>query len=238
MLEVEHLSVSYGAVRALSDVSLGAEEGSITAVLGANGAGKTTLLRAITGLAGAKSGSVKWKGKELLGVPTEEIVRLGVAHVPEGRGVIDFELSVDENLRLGALFRRREPDHKPRDRTCLRSVFPALDSRRHRPAGVAVRRGASDARHRPGAGFQPAAATARRAIPRPGTARDARADAGRVRARTIGRSHPLARRAEHEQRPFDSRHGHRVEPRAGRHERRRGGARSSDPELRHSYLGF
>jgi branched-chain amino acid transport system ATP-binding protein len=132
MLEVEHLSVSYGAVRALNDVSLGAEEGSITAVLGANGAGKTTLLRAITGLASAKSGSVKWKGKELLGVPTEEIVRLGVAHVPEGRGVIT-ELSVDENLRLGALFRRREPDYK-RGIERAYELFPALDSRRHRPA--------------------------------------------------------------------------------------------------------
>lgn len=132
MLAVEHLSVSYGAVRALDDVSLGAAEGSITAVLGANGAGKTTLLRAITGLAGTKSGSVKWKGKELLGVPTEEIVRLGVAHVPEGRGVIT-ELSVDENLRLGALFRRREPDYR-RGIERAYELFPALDSRRHRPA--------------------------------------------------------------------------------------------------------
>src|SRR5271169_6421043 len=111
MLEVEQLSVSYGVVRALTDVSLVAEEGSITAVLGANGAGKTTLLRAMTGLVPAGSGSVRVKGKELLGLPTEEIVRLGVAHVPEGRGVIT-ELSVEENLRLGALWRRREPAYR------------------------------------------------------------------------------------------------------------------------------
>jgi len=133
MLEVEQLSVSYGVVRALTDVSLAAEEGSITAVLGANGAGKTTLLRAMTGLVPAGSGSVRVKGKELLGLPTEEIVRLGVAHVPEGRGVIT-ELSVEENLRLGALWRRREPDYR-RGIERAYELFPPLDSRRHRAAG-------------------------------------------------------------------------------------------------------
>jgi len=134
MLEVEHLSVSYGVARALDDVSLSAEEGSITAVLGANGAGKTTLLRAITGLVGAKSGSVRLKGKELLGLRTEEIVRLGVAHVPEGRGVIT-ELTVDENLKLGALWRRREPAYRHGIERAY-ELFPALESRRRRPAAT------------------------------------------------------------------------------------------------------
>ncbi len=134
MLEIDRLSVSYGAVRALTDVSLAAEEGSITAVLGANGAGKTTLLRAITGLCSTRSGSVRWRGKELLGVRTEEIVRLGVAHVPEGRGVIT-ELSVDENLKLGALWRRRQPAYR-RGIERAYELFPALESRRNRVAST------------------------------------------------------------------------------------------------------
>jgi branched-chain amino acid transport system ATP-binding protein len=134
MLEIEDLSVSYGVARALDGVSFGAEEGSITAVLGANGAGKTTLLRAMTGLVRARSGSVKLRGKELLGLPTEEIVRLGVAHVPEGRGVIT-ELSVEENLKLGALWRRREPAYR-RGIERAYELFPALESRRRRPAAT------------------------------------------------------------------------------------------------------
>ena len=134
MLEIENLSVSYGVAPALSDVSFSAAEGSITAVLGANGAGKTTLLRAMTGLVRAKSGSVRVRGKNLLGLPTEEVVRLGVAHVPEGRGVIT-ELTVEENLKLGALWRRREPAYR-RGIERAYELFPALASRRRRPAST------------------------------------------------------------------------------------------------------
>jgi branched-chain amino acid transport system ATP-binding protein len=103
MLEVKDLSVSYGAVQALSSVNLSADPGVITAVLGANGAGKTTLLRTITGLARAKSGSVRFDGEELIGKSVEGIARHGVAHVPEGRGIIE-ELTVEENLRLPTLW--------------------------------------------------------------------------------------------------------------------------------------
>ena len=134
MLEIENLSVSYGVAPALSDVSFSAAEGSITAVLGANGAGKTTLLRAMTGLVRAKSGSVRVRGKNLLGLPTEEVVRLGVAHVPEGRGVIT-ELTVEENLKLGALWRRREPAYRHGIERAY-ELFPALASRRRRPAST------------------------------------------------------------------------------------------------------
>jgi branched-chain amino acid transport system ATP-binding protein len=134
VLEVSGLSVAYGPVLALSDVTLQAEEGSITAVLGANGAGKTTLLRALTGLAPVKEGSARWAGKELLGQKTEDIVRLGVAHVPEGRGVVT-ELTVDENLRLGALFRRKAPDHKASIER-IYELFPPLAERRHKPAAT------------------------------------------------------------------------------------------------------
>jgi branched-chain amino acid transport system ATP-binding protein len=102
MIRVEGLSVNYGAVRALRDVTFDAPTGQITAVLGANGAGKTTLLRTISGLVAPKSGSVFLDEKTLVGMATENIARMGVAHVPEGRGVIE-ELTVEENLRLGAM---------------------------------------------------------------------------------------------------------------------------------------
>jgi branched-chain amino acid transport system ATP-binding protein len=102
MIRVEGLSVNYGAVRALRDVTFEAPTGQITAVLGANGAGKTTLLRTISGLVTPKSGSIFLDEKALIGVATENIARMGVAHVPEGRGVIE-ELTVEENLRLGAM---------------------------------------------------------------------------------------------------------------------------------------
>ncbi|MGH9019837.1 MAG: ABC transporter ATP-binding protein [Acidimicrobiales bacterium] len=102
MIRVEGLTVSYGAVQALSDVSLEVATGQITAVLGANGAGKTTLLRAISGLKARSAGSITLDGRDLTAMRTEDIARLGVGHVPEGRGVIS-EFTVEENLRLGAL---------------------------------------------------------------------------------------------------------------------------------------
>jgi branched-chain amino acid transport system ATP-binding protein len=102
MIRIENLSVNYGAVRALRDVSFDAPTGRITAVLGANGAGKTTLLRTISGLVTPKTGSIHFDERDLVGVATENIARMGIAHVPEGRGVIE-ELTVEENLRLGAM---------------------------------------------------------------------------------------------------------------------------------------
>lgn len=102
MIHVDGLSVNYGAVRALRDVSFEAPTGQITAVLGANGAGKTTLLRTISGLVTPRTGAIYLDEKALVGVATENIARMGVAHVPEGRGVIE-ELTVEENLRLGAM---------------------------------------------------------------------------------------------------------------------------------------
>jgi branched-chain amino acid transport system ATP-binding protein len=128
MLEVRDLSVRYGAVSALEGVSLSVPERSITTVLGANGAGKTTLLSTISGLVRAASGSIQLDGRELLGLSPEDIVRLGVAQVPEGGGVIQ-ELSVDENLRLGGLWRKDRADQrKARDE--MYELFPRLQERR------------------------------------------------------------------------------------------------------------
>jgi branched-chain amino acid transport system ATP-binding protein len=105
VIKVDGLTVEYGAVRALRDVSFEAKTGVITAVLGANGAGKTTLLRAISGLKAPSSGSVFINEHKITGMKTEDIARHGVGHVPEGRGVIN-EFTVEENLRIGGLARR------------------------------------------------------------------------------------------------------------------------------------
>src|ERR1700722_1135479 len=102
MITVEDLSVSFGAVQALRHVSFAAQTGKITAVLGANGAGKTTLLRTISGLKEPKNGSIRMGELSLVDKRTEDIARMGIGHVPEGRGVIG-EFTVEENLRLGAM---------------------------------------------------------------------------------------------------------------------------------------
>jgi branched-chain amino acid transport system ATP-binding protein len=132
MLEVDGLSMSYGAINALRNVSLSVPEGSITAVLGANGAGKTTLLRTITGMVRSRSGHVTFEGQDLTRLGVEDIVHLGVSHVPEGRGVI-ADLTVEENLRLGALFRRDRDDRK-RALLEMYELFPPLEIRRNNSA--------------------------------------------------------------------------------------------------------
>ncbi|MFP5220555.1 MAG: ABC transporter ATP-binding protein [Actinomycetes bacterium] len=131
MLEVRNLSASYGPVKALDDVSLTVPEGRITAVLGANGAGKTTLLRTISGLVRPTSGSVHLEGKDITKAQVETMVRRGMAHVPEGRGVI-AELTVEENLRLGRMFRKG--GNAEQDLEEIYRLFPPLDSRRKRTA--------------------------------------------------------------------------------------------------------
>jgi branched-chain amino acid transport system ATP-binding protein len=129
MLSVDGLTTDYGAVRAVDGVSVTVPEGTITAVLGANGAGKTTLLRTISGLVRPSAGRVTFAGKDITSTSVEEIVRLGLSHVPEGRGVI-AELTVEENLRLGGLWRRREAA-PPRE---IYELFPRLQERCQQPA--------------------------------------------------------------------------------------------------------
>jgi branched-chain amino acid transport system ATP-binding protein len=129
LLEITGLSTVYGAVRALDDVSLTVTPGTVTAVLGANGAGKTTLLRTVSGLVRPSQGRVMLDGAEITRSPVEEIVRRGVAHVPEGRGVIS-ELTVEENLRLGGLHRGRDAA-PPAE---IYELFPRLAERRTQPS--------------------------------------------------------------------------------------------------------
>ena len=134
LLSITDLTVGYGPIRALAGVNLELAEGAITAVLGANGAGKTTLLRTVNGLLRPRSGSVRVAGREEATLAVEDVVRLGVAHVPEGRGVIT-ELTVAENLRLGGLWRRDPADL----RTAMGEVyqlFEPLAQRRDKPAAT------------------------------------------------------------------------------------------------------
>ena len=132
MLKITDLTASYGPVSALRGVSLTAEEGRITAVLGANGAGKTTLLRTVSGLHRAESGTVELAGQAITRVPADKMPALGMSHVPEGRGVIT-ELTIDENLRLGGLARGRV---KADELNRIYSLFPPLDERRGVPAAT------------------------------------------------------------------------------------------------------
>ncbi len=128
MLEVEGLSVTYGAVRALDGVSISLGERGITTVLGPNGAGKTTLLRTISGLLRPAAGTVRCDGADLAKLRVEDITRLGIVHVPEGGGVIR-ELTVEDNLRLGHLWRNDGADLR-RAIAEVYEIFPALPPKR------------------------------------------------------------------------------------------------------------
>jgi branched-chain amino acid transport system ATP-binding protein len=132
MLQIDEVVTTYGAVRALDGVSFEVPGATITAVLGANGAGKTTLLRTINGLVRARSGRIVYDGYDLRRTPVERVVQLGVAHVPEGRGVIT-ELTVEENLRLGALW-RRDRRGMQQSMTEMFDLFRPLAERRQRSA--------------------------------------------------------------------------------------------------------
>ncbi len=132
MISVSQLSVSFGAIHALTGVSFDAANGKITAILGANGAGKTTLLRTITGLEEAASGDITLDGESLLKKRTEDIARAGVGHVPEGRGVI-AEFTVLENLRLGSLAAKVNFQEGIAEQF---ELFPVLGERRHQHAAT------------------------------------------------------------------------------------------------------
>ena len=133
LLEVTHLEVAYGDVRALWGVSIHVDAGSVVAIVGANGAGKTTLLKAISGLVPAKRGEIKLSGTSLLGRLPEDIARLGIAHVPEGRGLFR-QMTVLENLELGA-FQPKARANMKRALEKAYDLFPRLKERTGQKAG-------------------------------------------------------------------------------------------------------
>ena len=134
LLSVRDLVVHYGVIRALSCISLQVPKGRIVALIGANGAGKSTTLRAISGLVRPTSGAVEFQGKSLVGVSSNEIVALGVAHAPEGRGIF-LNLTVRENLELGA-YLRRDRDGVDADRERAYALFPILKERGGQVSGT------------------------------------------------------------------------------------------------------
>ncbi len=133
LLRIEGLQVNYGPVRALHDVALAVHPGEVVAVLGANGAGKTTLLRTISGLLRPVAGAIWLAGRDLTRLPPHTIAAAGLAHVPEGRGILG-RMTVLENLRMGAYTRRDGEIDRDIAELCER--FPILHERRHQPAGL------------------------------------------------------------------------------------------------------
>lgn len=135
LLEVTDLNASYGAIEALSGVSLRVEPGEIVAILGANGAGKTTLLRTLTGLHRAKSGTVLFDGQDITRRPAHRIVDMGFGHVPEGRRVFTG-LEVDLNLTMGGYLSRKDTAALAERRRLVYELFPRLAERRGQFAGT------------------------------------------------------------------------------------------------------
>ncbi len=132
MLKIQNLHVSYGGIQAVRDVSFEVPEEKIVTLIGANGAGKSTTLRSIIGLVPAAGGSILYKGEELRGKTTAEIVAKGVTLVPEGRRVFP-DLTVEENLRIGAYLRK---DDLKSDLEWVYSLFPRLKERHWQAAGT------------------------------------------------------------------------------------------------------
>lgn len=134
MLEVKDLQVYYGVIQALKGISFEVNEGDVIALIGANGAGKTTTLHTITGLIPAKSGSIKFEGRDITKVPGYKLVSMGIAHVPEGRRVF-AQLSVLQNLKMGAYTRKDKQEVEETIRKIYKR-FPRLEERKNQLAGT------------------------------------------------------------------------------------------------------
>ena len=133
MLTIKDLRAYYGQIQALHGLEFSLNEGSVTTLLGANGAGKTTTLRAICNMI-RSTGNIEFDGKSLSGVSTENVVRLGIAHVPQGRGTFT-NMTVEENLQLGAIS-RSDTKNIPDDIERMYAHFPVLKQRHTQQAGT------------------------------------------------------------------------------------------------------
>ncbi len=133
MLQIKDINVYYGAIQALTNVSIDVNQGEIVAIIGSNGAGKSTLLRTISGMIRPRNGSMTFKGTNLVTTPAHEIVKLGISHSPEGRRIFT-NMSVHENLQLGAYIRKDQEIHK--DMEAILDRFPRLRERFKQNAGT------------------------------------------------------------------------------------------------------
>ncbi len=133
LIEVKNLDVSYGDVQVLWDINIQIERGMVVSLVGSNGAGKTTFLRALSGLLKYKNGDILYDGKSLKNLSSDEIVELGIIHVPEGRRLFP-DMTVEENLLMGAYYRGSDPEIK-KDLEYIYSLFPRLKERRVQRAG-------------------------------------------------------------------------------------------------------
>ncbi len=134
LLEIEGLHVYYGAIHAVKGINLKVNKGEITTLIGANGAGKTSTLNSIVGLVRAKKGRIKYKSKDIMHLKPNAIVKLGVSLAPEGRRIFP-NLTVDENLKMGAYFRKDKASVK-RDREWVLELFPRLKERLKQMGGT------------------------------------------------------------------------------------------------------
>jgi len=134
MLKVSDINVYYGAIHALKGISIEVPQGEIVTLIGANGAGKSSILRTISGLIPARTGSVAFEGKNISGVPAQQIVRMGISQVPEGRRIF-ANMSVLENLELGAFLEKDNSQVKERMQMVF-DRFPRLLERKNQNAGT------------------------------------------------------------------------------------------------------
>lgn len=134
MLEIKNLTVNYGGIQALKDICMSVPDGKIITLIGANGAGKSTTLRGILNLVKIKSGSVSYNNRNLTGISTKDIVKMGITLVPEGRRIFP-DLTIFENLTLGAYTRKDTAEIK-KDMDWVFSLFPRLKERRNQLGGT------------------------------------------------------------------------------------------------------
>jgi len=134
VLEISDVHTSYGNIRALKGISLQVAEGEIVTLIGANGAGKTTLLKTIIGTLKPERGEIRFKGARISGLSTNKVVRLGIAHSPEGRRIF-ARMTVLENLELGA-FARTDKENVAPDMERIFTLFPRLKERQRQKGGT------------------------------------------------------------------------------------------------------
>ena len=135
IMKITNLSSSYGNIKALKNIDIEINKGEIVSLLGANGAGKSTLMKSILGMVHIDEGSILYKGQELVGKKSHEIVPMGISLVPEGRKIF-IELSVEKNLEIGTFFRKRPPERDKELLDMVYKVFPRLYERRNQLGGT------------------------------------------------------------------------------------------------------